>query len=133
MEGTQARPAHRAAPPLVLIVDDNADARDICTRILEAAGYRTATATSGAEALASLEKEVPGLVVLDLSMPEMDGFTAAHMIRKQPRTARLPVLVLTGLSANVEEAARRAGGTAFVTKPIDPARLLAAVRRLCPL
>jgi putative two-component system response regulator len=72
-------------------------------------------------------------VVLDLSMPGLDGFTCAHAIRNDPRTARVPVLVVTGMSANVENAARRAGGTDFVTKPIEPGRLLAAARRLCPL
>jgi CheY-like chemotaxis protein len=123
----------KSSAPLVLVVDDHEDTLAICARALEMAGYRTATATSGADAIARIEELKPAVVVLDLAMPEMDGFTAAHLIRSKPGVARTPILIFTGLPAKVEEAARRAGGTAFCMKPIEPKRFVAEVKRLCPL
>jgi DNA-binding response OmpR family regulator len=123
-----------ASAPLVLVVDDNRDTLVICARTLKAAGYRTATAASGEEGLALIEALKPALVVLDLAMPGMDGFTTAHRIRSSRDASRTPILVFTGLATpEMEVAARRAGGTAFCTKPLEPKRLLAEVRRLCPV
>jgi CheY-like chemotaxis protein len=118
--------------PLVLVVDDNPDTLAICETSLRTAGYRTATAVSGAEALARLPELRPALVVLDLAMPGVDGFATARAIRARPETADLPILVFTGLPPETEDKSRQAGGTAFCTKPIEPRRLLAEVRRLCP-
>jgi CheY-like chemotaxis protein len=118
--------------PLVLVVDDDAATREMCEVLLGGAGYTTVLAASGDEALQLLETIDPKLIVLDLSMPGMDGFSAAHTIRSRPKTARTPILVLTGLSIRVESAARRAGATAFCAKPIDPKRFVAEVRKLCP-
>jgi CheY-like chemotaxis protein len=117
--------------PVVLVVDDNPDSLVICSRALAAAGYRAATAASGAEALGQLAGLRPAVVVLDLVMPGQDGFETARAIRRRAET--MPILVFTGLSADVESRARRAGATAFCTKPLDPQRLVAEVRRLCPL
>jgi CheY-like chemotaxis protein len=129
--GAQAKVGSSA--PLVLVVDDHPDTLVICSRTLEVAGYRTATATSGDEALQRLEELKPAVIVLDLAMPGTDGFTTAHLIRSRPTGARTPILIFTGLAPTVETAARRAGGTSFCLKPIEPKRFLAEVRRLCPL
>lgn len=118
--------------PLVLVVDDNGDSRAICEASLRTVGYRTATVASGAEALARLDEIRPALVVLDLAMPGVDGFATARAIRARPHQAELPILVCTGLPPGAEQRARQAGGTAFCTKPIEPRRFLAEVRRLCP-
>jgi len=124
----------KPAAPLVLIIDDDAGVRDICARCLEAAGYRTVAASSAAEAMRSLaEGELPGLVILDLMMPGTDGFATMHTLRQERRTAKVPILVLTGLDYHVEAATRRLGATAFCTKPLDLRRLEAQVRKLCPL
>ena len=119
--------------PLVLVIDDDADSRAICERALRAGGYRIATAASGEEGLAQLEGLEPALIVLDLAMPGTDGFAVARAIRARPRVADLPILIITGLSREAEAPARAAGGTAFCAKPMEAGRLLAAVRRLCPL
>jgi two-component system, OmpR family, response regulator len=121
------------AAPLVLIVDDDPGVRDICARSLGAAGYRTATAASAEEAMQAMAAELPGLVILDLLMPGTDGFATMHTLRSEQRTARVPILVLTGLAYHVEAATRRLGASAFCTKPLDLKRLEAQVRRLCPL
>jgi CheY-like chemotaxis protein len=121
-----------AEAPLVLVVDDNPDTRVICETTLQAAGYRTAVAATGAEALSRLDELKPALVVLDLAMPGVDGFATARAIRSRRDMQALPILVFTGLPMEVEENARKAGATAFCTKPIEPRRLVAEVRRLCP-
>ena len=121
-----------ADAPLVMVVDDNPDTRVICETSLRAAGYRTVTAGSGAEAIAQLEHVTPALVVLDLAMPGVDGFATARAIRSRAATRQVPILVFTGLPMEAEENARKAGGTAFCTKPIEPRRFLAEVARLCP-
>jgi CheY-like chemotaxis protein len=120
-------------PPLILVVDDDADTRDLVDMLLERAGYDRAVAASGEEAVQLLEQKTPALIVLDLNMPGMDGWSVAALVRKHERTARIPILVMTGLTQNVENAARRAGATAFVLKPIDAKRFVKEVKRLCPV
>lgn len=120
-------------PPLVLVVDDDPGIREVCDELLARAGYDRALAASGEEAVSLLEQRTPGLIVLDLNMPGMDGWSVAALVRKHERTARIPILVLTGLTQNVENAARRAGATAFCLKPIDSKRFVKEVKRLCPL
>jgi CheY-like chemotaxis protein len=121
-----------ADAPLVMVVDDNPDTRVICETSLRAAGYRTISVGSGAEAIARLDHLTPALVVLDLAMPGVDGFATARAIRARAATRDVPILVFTGLPLEAEENARKAGGTAFCTKPIEPRRFLAEVTRLCP-
>jgi len=128
-----SRRAAASEPPLVLIVDDNEDILVICEQVLRRAGYRTATASSGQEALAQVGALKPGLIILDLMMPGLDGFTTAREITSDPATAGIPIAVLTAAPASREEAAYRVGAQAFCTKPVDPARLTALARRLCPI
>ena len=120
------------ARPLVFIVDDDPDVLDLCDMLLERAGYDRALAASGEEAVSLLEARVPNLIVLDLNMPGMDGWSVAALVRKHPHTATIPILVMTALAQNVENAARRAGATAFVMKPLDAKRFVREVKRLCP-
>ena len=124
-----------AAPkrPLVMVVDDDADTRELCDLLLERTGYERALAASGEEAVSLLEQHTPALIVLDLNMPGMDGWSVAALIRKHERTARIPILVMTGLGQNVENAARRAGATGFCLKPLDSKRFVKEVKRLCPV
>jgi CheY-like chemotaxis protein len=134
--GDQTKPPQgngSASAPLILIIDDHPDIRTICTNIFNKAGYRTATASSGKEALAWLDELTPGLIVLDLMMPELDGFTTARLIRSRPATAQTPIVVLTAASADRDRAAFAVGAQAFCTKPVDRFRLLECVQRLCPM
>jgi CheY-like chemotaxis protein len=124
-----------AAPkrPLVLVVDDDPNMLEICDMLLERAGYDRALAASGEEAVSLLEQQAPALIVLDLTMPGMDGWSVAALVRKHVRTAHIPILVVTSLTQNVENAARRAGATGFCLKPIDSKRFVKEVKRLCPV
>jgi len=93
---------------LVLVVDDDEIASIQISSALEDAGYKTAVARSGAEALTRARQEVPDAVVLDLMMPGMDGFEVLHKLRSMPETAELPVLILTAKELTAAERARLA-------------------------
>ncbi|MFP5504230.1 MAG: response regulator, partial [Candidatus Sericytochromatia bacterium] len=90
----------------VLVVDDEADARALVTDILTAAGYRSVEAANGEEALKAIAEERPSLVVLDLMMPEMNGFTVLERLGEDPRLRTLPVVVLTAMALSPEDEAR---------------------------
>lgn len=82
----------------ILVVDDVPSVRNALSRALRANGYATREAANGRDALVALSDKMPKLVILDLSMPEMDGVTFLHHIRSSPGTANLPVIVITGAS-----------------------------------
>jgi len=111
----------------ILVVDD-------MTSIILAIGhilmddYDVVVATSGQEALLSAEQELPDLILLDIQMPEMDGYAVIQALRRRPATAAIPVIMI---SADATEATKndvlRAGALAFITKPCDRDELLARV------
>jgi CheY-like chemotaxis protein len=123
----------KPARPLIMVVDDDSETLELCDMLLDRAGYDRVLANSGEEAVSLLEAHTPALMVLDLNMPGMDGWSVAALVRKHERTARIPILVMTGITRDVENAARRAGATAFVLKPIDSKRFVKEVKRLCPV
>jgi CheY-like chemotaxis protein len=111
-------------PPRVLIVDDNATNRDILAVRLATQGYDLHQAADGEEALAAAHKLLPDLILLDVMMPGMDGPTTFRELRKNPATARIPVLLLT---AKVQSSDQRRfadlGVEAILLKPFDPLTL----------
>jgi len=112
--------------PTVLVVDDEAIVREVVVRYLEREGYRTLEADDGEEARRMIERDPPGLVVLDLMLPGMDGISLCRWIRER---SDLPVIMLT---ARGEEADRivglELGADDYVTKPFSPRELAARVR-----
>lgn len=113
----------------VLVVDDDAVSRHVLTQALGAAGLPTAIATSGSAALDWLATRTPALVLLDLVMPPPDGFAVLRALRSNPRTADLPVLVLTALDAEEDVSkAFEMGADDFVRKPFRPVELIARIR-----
>jgi threonine synthase len=98
--------------PRVLVVDDNADARVLIRRILQSQGnYTLFEATNGLEALSTAMGEVPDLIILDLMMPEMDGFSVLDALKGKKETSEIPVIVVTAKSLTREEKLRLAGQT----------------------
>ncbi len=96
--------------PSVAIVDDNLDARRLIRRILQAQGeYRIFEATNGREAIELAERELPDLMILDLMMPEFDGFSVLDKLKANPRTAPIPVIVVTAKELTSQEKARLKG------------------------
>jgi CheY-like chemotaxis protein len=115
--------------PLVLVVDDYADGRELVVDVLTAAGIRTAEAADGESALERATELMPDVVLMDVSMPGMDGWEITKRLKAQAKTAEIPVLMLTA-HALPEHAikAREVGSQGFITKPVLPVDLLAAVR-----
>ncbi len=124
-----------ASLPLVLIVDDHADSREMCATLLELSGYRTAEAADGIEALQQSRELAPACILMDLTLPGVDGWEAARRLRADLVTREIPVIALSGRVAP-PEGFNRAGAefAAVLTKPFTPEALLAAIRAaLTPL
>jgi len=117
--------------PLILVVDDYEDAREMYAEYLRFCGFRVAEARSGNEALEQAFSLMPDLILMDLSLPGMDGWEATRQLKADPRTARIPVVALTGHAlAGASEGAKKAGCDSFVTKPCLPDDLVVEVRRM---
>ena len=117
--------------PLVLIVDDFEDNREMYTQYLRFNGYRVAEAVDGLDALAKAADLHPDLIVMDLSLPGLDGWEATRRLKADKDTRTIPVIALTGHAlAGHAEGAIAAGCDAFVTKPCIPADLEAEIRRV---
>jgi putative two-component system response regulator len=118
-----------ADPATLLVVDDTLGNLDLVKRWLERDGYRVVTASSGREALALIDKTQPDLVVVGASMPGPHGLQVCERIKGNPRTAHLPVVLLTG-AVIPEHARSRTKADAILDKPAAPSTLKAVVRRL---
>jgi len=115
--------------PLILLVDDYADNRAMYARYLMYAGYRVDEATNGQEALDKAEQFHPDLIVMDLSLPVMDGWEATRRLKANSQTRRIPVLALTGHAlGDHEREASAAGCDGYVTKPCLPEDLTARIQ-----
>jgi two-component system, cell cycle response regulator DivK len=117
--------------PLVLVVDDYGDAREMYAEYLQFEGFRVEQAENGQEALRRAEENPPDVVLMDLSLPVMDGWEATRRLKANERLRHVPVIALTGhaLSGTAETAAQ-AGCDAFVTKPCLPEELAQEIRRI---
>jgi two-component system cell cycle response regulator DivK len=117
--------------PLVLVVDDYQDAREMYAEYLSFSGFRVEEASTGAEAIEKAFALRPDVILMDLSLPGMDGWTATRRLKNDERTKGIPVVALTGHAlAGASEGARLAGCDAFVTKPCLPDELVVEVRRM---
>ncbi len=124
-----AQPSGRDTPARVLIADDNTDMREYLARLLGGAGYQVEAVTDGQEALDAIRADLPDLVVSDVMMPRLDGLALVSTLRSDPRTAAVPVLLLSaraGQEASIE--GLQAGADDYLVKPFAAAELLARVR-----
>src|SRR6185436_10214810 len=127
---TSKPPAARRAAG-VLIVDDTPDVREMYGEYFTARGFRVVTARDGEAGVATATAHRPDVIVMDLSMPRLDGITAIRQLKADARTRKVPVILLTGYPYKaIEDGALEAGADAFLTKPCLPEDLERQVHRL---
>ncbi|HTM26770.1 MAG TPA: response regulator [Vicinamibacterales bacterium] len=117
--------------PLVLVVEDYQDAREMYAAYLQFSGFQVAEAANGIEAVQKTVELQPDIVLMDLALPQMDGWEATRRLKSDARTTHIPIVALTGHAlAGHAEGAREAGCDAFVTKPCLPDALVAEIKRV---
>lgn len=117
--------------PLILVVDDYQDAREMYAEYLQFSGFRVAEARNGNEAVEQAFSLRPDLILMDLSLPGMDGWEATRRLKADDSTKHIPIVALTGHAlAGASEGAKKAGCDSFVTKPCLPDDLVVEVRRM---
>lgn len=117
--------------PRILVVDDLEDNRELYAAYLEIAGFDVEKAIDGRDALDRVAVRAPDLVVMDLAMPRLDGWDATRLLKADPQTRDIPVLVLTAYVSEEDlQRARAAGADDVATKPMLPRELLGRVRTL---
>jgi CheY-like chemotaxis protein len=119
--------------PTILVVEDDVEQRMLFTRIFVASGYFVLAAENGDEAVNIAVRELPGLIMMDATMPGKNGWVATRELKDDARTRHIPILILTGHSGDVaRDAALAAGCDVYLTKPVPVRHLLAAVLKLLP-
>jgi twitching motility two-component system response regulator PilG len=127
-----AEPAAAAGPATVLVVDDSPTIRKILGLTLEREGYTVFTEASGEAALERMQQVVPNVVLLDISMPNLDGYEVCKRIKQDPRTSAVPVIMLSGKGAFFDKVkGHMAGATEYLTKPFETPAVLAVVSTHC--
>lgn len=115
----------------ILVVEDNADNRDIYTTFLRHHGYEVAEAETGDEGVRIAREILPAVVLMDMSMPGMDGWEATRRLKSDPGTAAIPIIAVTAHAmADDRLRAEQAGCDAYLAKPVEPRRVLEEVERL---
>jgi CheY-like chemotaxis protein len=121
------------SPPTVMVVEDFEDNRFMMRRLLEMSGYRVLEAVNGEEAVELARRERPGLILMDLSLPQLDGLAATRRIRQHPELRDVPIVAVSAHdTADFHADALAAGCNDYVTKPIDFDQLEALLSRLLP-
>lgn len=120
--------------PLVLVVEDYQDAREMYAAYLQFSGFDVVEATNGIEGIEQTLEKMPDIILMDLALPKMDGWEATRRLKSDERTRHIPIVALTGHAlAGHAEGARQAGCDAFVTKPCLPDALVAEIKRILAL
>lgn len=115
----------------VLVVEDDPDLNEMIGAYVELAGYPYHAAHSGEEALRALRAKAPGMVLLDLMLPDVDGFEVCQRLREDAGTREVPVVVVSALSDPASRRrARELGALAYLAKPFDPDELIAVIQRV---
>lgn len=117
----------------ILVIEDQEDNRAILRDLLNATGYTYLEAVNGAAGVEAAAAEKPDLILMDIQLPELDGYQATQAIKANPALAAIPVIAVTSYALSGDEAkARAAGCDDYVTKPYSPRALLAKIRQYLP-
>ncbi len=108
------------AQPVVLYIEDNADNRKLIKKLLQAHGFEVVTAVDGASGLSLLDETSPDLIIMDIGMPHLDGFSVTEIIRQHPRHSQTPIIAVTAHAMKKDqEKSLSAGCNGYIQKPID--------------
>ena len=117
----------------ILVVEDQEDNRRILRDLLGNAGFELMEAESGEDALSAVMTRRPDLILMDIQLPQMDGYEATRRIKSNPEMKDVPIIAVTSYALTGDDAkARAAGRNAYVTKPFSPRALLAKVQEYLP-
>ena len=117
-------------PKKILVVEDDTDNRRIVVKVLTVQGYQVVEAADGIEALAQARTERPDLSLMDLALPNMDGWEATRRLKSDPETRAIPVVALTAFAMRGdEEQARAAGCDDYIPKPARPVSIREVVKK----
>jgi len=131
MDEIASRRVNDRTRPLVLIVEDQSDLRQLYVQELTISGFDVIEAANGLDAIAHSSSQYPDVILMDLSLPVLDGWEATRRLKSDSRTAHIPVVALTAHDGSGElQRATRAGCDWFVPKPCPPNDLIEEVRRV---
>jgi CheY-like chemotaxis protein len=131
ISGSTDRVMSLSPRPVVLLVDDFDDAREMYAEYLTYSGFDVLQAANGVQALHCALERTPDVILMDLALPLMDGWEVTRRLKADSRTAHIPVVALTGHALSLFlEAAQRAGCDAWITKPCLPEDLVREIRRM---
>jgi two-component system, cell cycle response regulator DivK len=117
----------------ILYAEDNEFNRKIVRQALKQTTYRLIEAIDGAAAVTMAQETVPDLILMDVQLPKLSGLDATRQIRADPRTAKIPLIVVTSFAlSGDEQKAKDAGASAYIAKPYSPRELVALIRQLAP-
>jgi two-component system cell cycle response regulator DivK len=117
----------------ILVIEDTEDNRQIIRDLLSSVGYELIEAADGVAGVALAQKERPDLILMDIQLPEIDGYEATRRIRAVPELAKVPIIAVTSYALSGDEAkTREAGCDGYVAKPFSPRQLLAKIREFLP-
>jgi DNA-binding response OmpR family regulator len=117
--------------PKILVVDDEPEAVELVEFNLKQAGFAVVTAADGAEALTKARANLPGLIVLDVMLPEMSGLEVCKALRRDPATAAIPIIMLTAKAAEIDRVlGLELGADDYLTKPFSPRELVLRVKKM---
>jgi two-component system cell cycle response regulator DivK len=117
----------------ILVVEDHEENRRILRDLLTSAGYEMVEAVTGEQGVAMAEAKSPDLILMDIQLPELDGYEVTRRIRANPAIRPIPIIAVTSYALSGDDVmAYQAGCTGYVTKPFSPRQLLAKIREYLP-
>ena len=117
----------------ILYIEDNEYNRKIVRQLVSRTSYRLIEAVDGESGVAQAQKELPDLILMDVQLPKMSGLDATRVLKADPRTSHIPIIVITSFALSGDrEKASAAGADSYLAKPYSPRELLALVRKFLP-
>jgi twitching motility two-component system response regulator PilH len=127
-KGDDSRSAEPSTDATILVVDDSRTIVYVIKNMLEAAGYQTLTAMDGLQAVSTAKTRLPDLILMDIVMPNMNGFEATRILAHDTRTSGIPVIIVSGTDQATERAwSGRVGAKGYLTKPVHQDLLLSTI------